>query len=112
MKNTIPSYSAVYASDRPKGVATENTESKVSEDEIGSAMGKRRRVAVTPAVTFCIKPNRYFQCPRINIAHCMSQLCSTEFLVACQRCPGDDNMKRTYPTCVSKEGDIENAVGF
>lgn len=49
---TRPSYSAVYASERPKGLDIENAERNVSEGEMDPAIGKRRRDAVTPAVTF------------------------------------------------------------
>lgn len=47
-----PVYSAVYATERPKGVASPKADRTVSFSLIGSKNGKRLTVFVTPATIF------------------------------------------------------------
>ena len=47
-----PSKMAVYATARPYGVDRECEEIIVSKDESAPDVGKRARIAATPAVTF------------------------------------------------------------
>jgi hypothetical protein len=48
----VPSYNAVYASERPKAVLSECAEVMVSKADKGALGGRRPRIAVTPAVMF------------------------------------------------------------
>jgi hypothetical protein len=48
----VPSYNAVYATVRPKAVLNECAEITVSRADKGVEVGRRARIAVTPAVMF------------------------------------------------------------